>query len=351
MQYNNVGISQLIKKVYFFKLQFLIRFRTSGFLPEFKGSVIRGGFGHIFRKLSCINKRADCKDCFLATSCAYANIFTTPSVIKEKTQYIAREHLPHPFAIRIPFDSNGRKKFYSEGSKFEFDLIIVGEAGKFIPYFVYTFVELGKRGLGKQKCTYELEEVIADNIAVFRSGDSKVYLDGIYRNNVESLFQKFWNSSSGVRSVTDETNPTCKLLVDFVTPTRIKFNGKYIDYIDFKIFITNILRRISLLAMLYCSLDLKANGLKNFNIKEFIEQSKNVSTSLRSINWYDWERYSTRQKTTMRLGGFVGRAEFYGRYKDFEKYIPLMLLGQELGVGKGTSFGLGRYKIASFEIL
>lgn len=44
------------------------------------------------------------------------------------------------------------------------------------------------------------------------------------------------------------------------------------------------------------------------------------------LKWHDWERYSARQDTKMKMGGFTGRIAFEGN------------LGEFLHVGKGTSF-------------
>jgi len=61
------------------------------------------------------------------------------------------------------------------------------------------------------------------------------------------------------------------------------------------------------------------------------------------LRWYDWERYSNRQKTKMKLGGLIGRLVYSGPISSFR---PLIDAGELLHVGKGTSFGLGKYVIA-----
>ena len=59
-------------------------------------------------------------------------------------------------------------------------------------------------------------------------------------------------------------------------------------------------------------------------------------------SWIDWERYSNRQETKMKLGGFIGSITFEG---DLEPFLPFLLLGEYIHVGKGTSFGLWEYEI------
>lgn len=45
----------------------------------------------------------------------------------------------------------------------------------------------------------------------------------------------------------------------------------------------------------------------------------------------------------MKMGGFVGEVEYRGEIREF---VPLLKLGERLNVGKGTTFGLGKYQVA-----
>ena len=62
-----------------------------------------------------------------------------------------------------------------------------------------------------------------------------------------------------------------------------------------------------------------------------------------SLKWFDWERYSGRQETKMKMGGFIGSVSFEGTFTPF---VPYVLLGSYIHVGKGTSFGLGKYEVS-----
>jgi CRISPR/Cas system endoribonuclease Cas6 (RAMP superfamily) len=64
--------------------------------------------------------------------------------------------------------------------------------------------------------------------------------------------------------------------------------------------------------------------------------------STNTSNEHDLERYSARQDVKMKMGGFVGEAEYRG---EISAFVPLLRLGEKLRVGKATGFGLGRYEI------
>ena len=61
------------------------------------------------------------------------------------------------------------------------------------------------------------------------------------------------------------------------------------------------------------------------------------------MEWREWTRYSSRQQERLQMGGLVGEAEIEGR--DLEPFWPYLWLGQWTHAGKGTSMGLGRYRI------
>jgi CRISPR-associated endoribonuclease Cas6 len=122
----------------------------------------------------------------------------------------------------------------------------------------------------------------------------------------------------------------------FLTPARIKYNGKFIDNANFEIVIRNLLRRLSSLAEVHCGekWDLDWKGL--------IERTKVIKTDYSNLVWKDWERYSQRQDTKMNMGGFLGDITFEG---DLYEFMPFLKLGEYLHIGKGTVFGMGKYEI------
>ncbi len=125
-----------------------------------------------------------------------------------------------------------------------------------------------------------------------------------------------------------------------MTPTRLKFDGRLTHALEFHILLRNLLRRISLLSYFHCGSEL------DVDFKALIDKGKEIKVQKENLYWVDWERYSNRQETKMKMGGFVGSITFEG---DFKPFLPFILVGQYVHVGKGTSFGLGKYEIVKRE--
>jgi hypothetical protein len=106
---------------------------------------------------------------------------------------------------------------------------------------------------------------------------------------------------------------------------------------SFELLVRNLLRRISLLANIH------GGGPLGLDYRSVIECASRVKTRASLLRWWDWERYSNRQRTKMNLGGFVGKIEYES--DSIEDFLPLLVAGEVLHVGTGTSFGLGKLQI------
>lgn len=313
---------------YFSKYIFFIKSETELFLPEYKGSTLRGGFGHAFRRIACVCRSKECAHCILKQKCIYSCIFETP--VPEDTEMMRKYNTaPHPFVIEPPIEE---QKIYNYNEEFNFSLILIGKVIDYLPYFIYTFEELGKIGIGKSKGKYRLLEVAEYNLGQ----NGKDHKNIIYNSNSKKL--SMFNNSVNWADIMDSPAPS-RLCLSFLTPTRIKYNNMLTIDPEFHVFFRNILRRISLLSYFHCS-----QKLNDSEFKHLIEKAKNIKTVRTRLYWNDWERYSNRQNRLMKMGGFVGEITYEG---DLEPFWPYIKLGEYIHVGKGSSFGLGKYIICS----
>ena len=290
-------------------------------LPSYKGSTLRGGFGNAFRRVVCALRKTDCTECILKEKCVYSYVFETPppSDTKMMRKYT---NAPHPFIIE---PAPEKRQAYKPGDEITFGLTLIGRAVDYIPYFIYTFDELGKTGLGKGRGKYELREASCEGKTIYDSGSKT--LKTFSPSSLSLGYDPSLQAASGGETIS----------LSFLTPTRIFYDGSLTLDLEFHILIRNLLRRLSLLYYFHCSGD-----PSQWDFKGLIEEAKGVKVKEKNLRWYDWERYSARQDTRMKMGGFVGRITFEG---NIEPFMPFVRAGEILHIGKGTGFGLGRYEV------
>lgn len=225
------------------------------------------------------------------------------------------------------------------GDEIAFGLLLMGRAIEYLPYMVYAVSEMSRRGLGADRARFELADVF---IIDARGGKRQVYSGASQRmttpdDSAIKLSSLIETRLGELRSAEGFSGDS--LALRFVTPTRIRVEGDLQAGMSFELLVRNLLRRVSLLSAVHggAPLELDYRGL--------IERAATVRTISSRLGWCDWERYSNRQQTKMKLGGFIGEIEYGGEI--LGEFLSLMVMGEVLHVGGGTSFGLGRLQIGA----
>jgi len=281
--------------IYFARFRFSLKLLENVRLPAYKGSTFRGGFGHAFRRVLCVERERECEKCPLRCRCVYSYVFET-STRKERLKDL---YVPRPFIIEPPLEERQR---YGIDDKLDFHLILIGRAVDCIPYFIFAFEEVGRRGIGKNKGKYRIEEVKS----ITRDSEMLIYDS---ESHIKEEYGVIY-SADLVQEV-----PHCRqVTLRFLTPTRIKYRGKLTKDIDFEVVMRNLLRRLSSLAEVHCE------ETWNLDWTGLINRAKEVNTVHSDVRWHDWERYSQRQGTKLKMGGFLGDVTFEGELSEF---LPL----------------------------
>jgi len=300
-------------------------------LPPYKGSTLRGGFGYAFKKMVCGQGREAwraCTPCKRGNDCPYGYIFET-SVPKDSAVLSNLQDVPIPFVIEPPAD---RRTTFNAGDRLAFEVVLVGKAINYLPYFLLAFQELGRMGIGKSQGRYVLQRIMA--VHPWESTQEIVY-DGVdVRVGGRDLSVSYAAIADRALAL-----PAEHLALHFLTPTRIKHADRFTTQPDFHVLVRALLRRISSLSYFHCG------ELFDADFRGLIEAAQAVRTAHQAVEWVDWDRYSTRQQKRMNLGGFVGESAYEG---DLIPFQPLLALGELTHVGKATVFGHGQYRIADF---
>lgn len=296
------------------RFDFLISPKERMDLPQYLSSVLRGEFSQAFKKISCGLKDKKCPPCILKENCAYSSIFETP--LPEGKELARRySYAPYPFVLEPPLE---RISAHNIG----FGLVLIGRAINYLPHFIYAFSELGRTGTGRGRGKFQLIEVKSERKTIYSSS--------------KKILHKGYREVTGEAILSDRQKGVKRLEFHFLTPTRMIADGKLASKIDFPLIIHNAIQRILLLSYFHCGEEMGGD------LKGLKERAKGIALESSELSWYNWDRLSKKQRKKLKLGGFIGSATFSG---ELDEFLPYLTLGEHVHIGKGTLFGLGRYRL------
>ncbi len=325
---NDKGEKQksIFEEFKFAKYHITLKAKEHMILPEFKGSMLRGGFGHAFKRICCANREKTCDGCLIKQSCPYAYVFETAP--PEDAEHMAAHYkVPHPYIFEPPLDD---KTEYSVGELLDFHLILIGKGIDYLPYFIFAIRELGEIGITVRRHKFELVSIYA--VDCLTNEETLVYLasDNIVHAQKVSL------TGLALIDKVKEYN-SHQLTLNFLTPTRVKYQGSYcFNEIPMAAIIQNLTLRSNALSYFHGS------GIWDDSLKDLKELALDVAVTKSYIKRREVLRYSNRQGQKDSLSGIVGKVSYEG---NFEPLLPALLLGQFIHVGSDAVFGCGKYEI------
>jgi hypothetical protein len=290
-------------------------------LPPFLGSMLRGAFGHALRRMVCVmGPEQACVECGLRQACSYTRIFE-PYVEGEPPPFLRGiDQAVRPYVFE-PLDEGGP---LAPGGTVRFDLLLFGQAAELAAYTVLAVERMARVGLGARRVPFRLQKVEAlspDGSAqeVFRAGAPL--------------------SGARISAAVPEAAPLPEgeVTLRFETPLRIKVRDHLNDRPRFRDLAFNMLRRILELAHFHVP-----GAVIDWNFRPLLERADDVRILAADLAWHDWERFSQRQGTAMKLGGLVGTVTLAG---DLAPFTPLLRAAEVVHVGKGATFGLGKVSV------
>ena len=283
-------------------------------LPPYAGSMLRGAFGHALLALSPL-PHTDGKPCALHASCPYCQLFAAPPLPAHSLQKFS--HMPQPYVIEPP---TGGAQRLQTGQTFGFGLVLIGKALGLLPTVLQAWQRALRTGLGPQHTPCTLVDIYDENGT-----------------------QRLSNKREQLSNLSTTLPPAPALgtqaTLHFCTPLRLQVQGKPVraGQLTARDLLIALARRHQLL----CDVHLGA-AAPQYDFKTLVEQVQAVALQAQDLHWFDWGRYSQRQKQEMQLGGLLGAVTLHG---DLAPFAELLHFGQWLHVGKNASFGLGGYRL------
>ncbi|HEY0428564.1 MAG TPA: CRISPR system precrRNA processing endoribonuclease RAMP protein Cas6 [Pyrinomonadaceae bacterium] len=313
------------------RFEIVMQSQSEAVLPALIGSTLRGAFGHALKAISCSVQHRDCENCFLSEVCLYPTVFEPTSTSKIKD-------IPRPFVFQPPIppltreisENQTLKLRINAGGKIPFGLILIGESAKKLPYFIYAFELMARRGLGAARQSFAISEVFH-----FNAEDGK---NLIYTSNSPkiSAFQET-NLAELIQRRLEKIELTENLKIQFQTPLRIRRGRQLLGKISFAEIFKQCSLRLKFLSENYAaSLD--------YDYQTLMKNAETVVTISDKLWRHELSRRSNRQNKTFDLDGLLGEIDF--RHDDFSGFLPFLAACEFLNIGSASSLGLGKYRFA-----
>jgi CRISPR-associated endoribonuclease Cas6 len=267
-----------MKSLNYVKLSIIINSKA----PFFIGSQIRGTLGYALKEVVCINPTFNCDGCFAKNECIYHDFY------EDKNQYQK---------YRLDFELGNRI--------YDFSIYLFDNATSKLPFIILAFVKTFRDiGLGKNR-------VIFDDFKLFVN-------DNLLSSSLEI-------ENNFIKNFIEPDEFESRLTLELKTPLRIKKRNSFIkdgSLLELKDILNSIKNRYD-------------------NLIEVKRPRINFEGKISSYDlvFKDLSRFSNRQKTKMKLGGLVGKVKVENLNKESYR---LLKLGEVIGVGKQTTFGLGK---------
>ncbi len=300
----------------FTKLLFTLRLDIDSPDP-FALYALRKDFMQVFRMNVCC-KDGLCETCLGKNRCSYHNTFSQalsgdPDAVKR------HQKPPLPFAFDLPLLSAVPNK----GQELEIGLTLAGSALNYLEDYIHSVIDL----FGPENQARKVSGTII-RVETLSCSD---YRNCIMENGGRIASDMVATISARDLSEMITLDPR-RIKLTFLSPMRVIQDGQPLREFSFSPFVRSLLRRISSLAYYYYG-----NGVEQ-DYKWLSAASTMIDVAENDFHWIDWQK----DRHMDRLGGIVGSGFCQGSLEDFH---PFLLLGEFFHVGKGSSFGLGRYRI------
>jgi len=309
----------------YLRLRVTLQAGRSGRLPGFKGSLLRGAFGHALRRTVCVfSPDVPCPACSLRHACAYPRIFEPRIGEAEPPPFLrGLSEAPRPYI----FEPATEARDFRVGDPLSFDLVLLGQSTELHAHALVALARMATIGLGEERIPFLLESA--------QAWDGK-------RGWVPLTQEGRLLPGAPLEPALPSTEPLPEgpLELRLATPTRIQAGGKLAETLPFRTLAFATLRRVLELAHFHVP-----GATPDWSFRSLLERSESVEVGAGpNLRWHDWQRYSQRQRREMKLGGLVGTLLLQG---DLASFSTLLRTAEVVHIGKGTVFGLGKVEIRS----
>jgi hypothetical protein len=222
---------------------------------------------------------------------------------------------PLPFAFQVPDLAGVTKK----GARCELSLVLFGGATAQLETFL-TAVQL----LFSPRCPNRLRNLFLCSIEAAAADGSRTLLPiGGDLSQFSSLPLLSFNDLFST-----DLPATASVILTLQTPLRLLHHGSPVRELPFSVVAGALFRRISSLAYYYGGVEMP------HDFKWLAERSRSVISCRSDLHWVD------------RGNGFQGVEGEVTYGGPLDEFLPFLMLGSRLNLGKGAAYGMGCYRLS-----
>ena len=296
-------------------------------LPAYRGPSIRAALMDALRDRFCVlHGEVEPRACGQEPACQVCGIVAPNDAANTRGSDAAR-----PFALLPPLDNHTS---LSCADTLAFDLTLFGTAARYIPYLVLALSGITRMGLGHNA-----------------EGGRQLVLQEIWAVND---FTGEAHRVHGIRQpqiVLPHVPVTAQQITAFAaamshkivmlrlhTPLRLVSDGALVHRLTFPVLIRRILGRLADLSHAY------GNAPFDMDFAPLLAAADHIKVTQDETRWQDTASPSSRLQRSTPIGGLIGSIGFAG---DLAPFLPWLIWGELVQIGKDTTKGNGVFRIAS----
>lgn len=240
---------------------------------------------------------------------------------------VARRKFQKPapaFVVTMPIM---QARAFAVGDRLELEVLFIGTGIPLIHDFLRSLVQLGRLGLV--------------------NGEGRFDVTAVHHRQSDQATGLAWRQGEPLESLTCAVQPlnwllqresvTSKVTVKYLTPTRLMVDGKPLRKPGFSKVLPFMLRRATSMLSAHGGVEVLDDPAR------VLELAREVEALDVRLHWQDWRTLSTNQG--MAVGGFVGDMILAGRV--LEELYWVLAVAALFGIGKGATYGAGRFSLSS----
>lgn len=272
----------------------ILRVRKEVKLPEHPYALFHGIFGRLLFRYNNENAKAEHDDC--DNDCLYCTLFKYSLAANHKW-HGKYTNPPQGFVLRL---ANNNKRHYLQGDFLMLELILVGDHQSKLNAIVDV-----------------LRQIETADLSLWTGCFSFVATDRY--TDIESLETK------------EKEHHTVTL--ELITPLILESKGELVEHPKASDIFNSLYERFTLFNQIYCKAPYHP-------IDRLIVNNMQMCSDLRLVKW---KRRDLHSRKAIVMTGVLGRISLEGVFD--EDLMKMLVIGQDLHMGRYASYGLGQYVI------